>query len=202
MLHVVDTGDLSYVYASDNEKIVSAIPLSLKTMDKPVKNFKLSAAYIGSQRSPKFKSLSARNTKLFNKNNYLSNNEYTKVIRKLLEVLPGDKSRLFFGGDFTSLDSLAAIIKIAGELSYKTWIVASCDRSMLNNYWINLMCTEGGLPENVWLYELEVEEDDKNECLLHDFPTLRYDAVDVESETEELLQFPEEYKSFSIKVCQ
>jgi len=201
MLNVVDTGDLTYVYASDKGAIVSAIPLSEKTMCRPIKNFKLSAAYLGSQRSPKFKEMVARNTKLFNKNNYLSNNEYTKVIRKLLEVLPGDKSRLFFGGDFTSLDSLVTVIKIAGELSYKTWIVSSCDRSMLNNYWINLMCTEGGLPENVWLYELEVEEEDKNECLLHDFPTLRYDAVDVESETEELLQFPEEYKNFAIKVC-
>ena len=201
MLHVVDTGDLSYVYASDCGKIVSAIPLSTKTMGKPIKNFKLSAAYLGSQRSPKFKAMTSRNAKLFNRNNYLSNNEYTKVIRKLLEILPGDKSLLFFGGDFTSLDSLVTVIKIAGELSYKTWVVASCDRSILNNYWINLMCSEEGLPENVWLYELAVEEGDKNECLLHDFPTLRYDAVDVESETEELLQFPEEYKNFAIKVC-
>lgn len=201
MLNVVDTGDLTYVYASDKGMIVSAIPLSEKTIGRPIKNFKLSAAYLGSQRSPKFKEMVARNTKLFNKNNYLSNNEYTKVIRKLLEILPGDRSRLFFGGDFTSLDSLVTVIKIAGELSYKTWVVASCDRSILNNYWINLMCTGEGLPENVWLYELEVEEEDKNECLLHDFPTLRYDAVDVESETEELLQFPEEYKNFAIKVC-
>lgn len=200
MLHVVDTGDLSYVYASDCGKVVSAIPLSIKTMGKPIKNFKLSAAYLGSQRSPKFKAMTSRNTKLFNRNNYLSNNEYTKVIRKLLEILPGDRSLLFFGGDFTSLDSMVTVISVAGELSYKTWVVVSGNRSTLNNYWINMMCSEKSLPSNVWLYEAELEEED--ECLLHDFPTLRYDAVDSDKEEEELLQFPEEYKNFAIKVCQ
>lgn len=202
MVHIVDTGDLSYVYASVGGKVVSAVPVHIKTMGKPVKNFKLSAAYFGSQRSPKFKSLTARNTKLFNKNNYLSNNEYKKVIRKLLEILPGDKSRLFFGGDFTSLDSLDTVVKVAGELSYKTWMIASGDRSMLNNYWLNLTCREESLPSNVWLYEIETEEDDVSECLLHDFPVLKYEARASDEEEDELLQFPEEYKSFSIKVCQ
>lgn len=201
MLHVVDTGDLSYVYAADNTKIVSSVPMHTKTMGTPVKNFKLSEAYYGSQRSPKFKSLTARNAKLFNKNNYLSNNEYKKVVRTLLEILPGDKSRLFFGGDFTSLDSLSTVIDIAGKISYKTWLIASGDRSMLNNYWINLMCCEKELPSNVWLYEFETEDANDKECPLHDFPTLSYSAVDSTSEEEELLQFPEEYKNFAIKVC-
>lgn len=202
MLHVVDTGDLSYVYASEGGKIVSSIPLHIKTMGAPVKNFKFSAAYYGSQRSPKFKSMAARNTKLFNKNNYLSNNEYKKVIHKLLEILPGDKSRLFFGGDFTSLDSLDTVVKVAGELQYKTWMIVSGDRSMLNNYFLNLMCREENLPSNVWVYEAETEKNDMSECLLHDFPTLKYDARDSDGEEDELLQFPEEYKNFAIKVCQ
>jgi hypothetical protein len=202
MLHIVDTGDLSYVYVSERDKIISAIPMHVKTMASPVKNFKLSAAYYGSQRSPKFRAMAARNTKLFNKNNYLSNNEYKKVIRKLLEILPGDKSRLFFGGDFTSLDSLDTVVKVAGELSYKTWMIASGDRSMLNNYWLNLICRDESLPTNVWLYEIETEEDDMSECLLHDFPVLKYDARDSDGEEDELLQFPEEYKNFAIKVCQ
>lgn len=199
MLNVVDTGDLSYVYASSQDKIVSAIPMHIKTMDVPVKNFNLSVAYFGSKRSPKFKSLTARNTQLFNRNNYLSNNEYDKVIRKFLEILPGDKSVLFFGGDFGSLDSLATTIAVAGDISYKTWMVASANRELLNNYWLNAMCSEKELPTNVWLYELASEE--HNECLLHTYPALSYDQEDSQELEEELLQFPTEYKNFSIKVC-
>ena len=63
------------------------------------------------------------------------------------------------------------MIDIAGEIPYKTWMIASGDRSMLNNYWINLMCYEKELPSNVWLYEFETEDADSRECLLHDFPT-------------------------------
>lgn len=199
MLNVVDTGDLSYVYASSQDKIVSAIPMHIKTMGAPVKNFNLSAAYFGSKRSPKFKSLTARNTQLFNRNNYLSNNEYNKVIRKFLEILPGDKSVLFFGGDFSSLDSLVSTIAVAGSISYKTWVVASANRPLLNNYWLNAMCLEKELPTNVWLYELASEA--HNECLLHTYPSLSYDQEDSQELEEELLQFPTEYKNFSIKVC-
>ena len=200
MLNVVDTGDLTYVYVAENGNIISAIPMHLKTSVKSVKNFNLSEAYAGSKRSPKFKAMTARNAKLFNRNNYLSNNEYTKVIRKLLEVLPGNKSMLFFGGDFTSTSELLTVIKVAGEMQFKTWTIASGDRSMLNNVWINMMCEDVALPDNVWLYELETCEE-TDECVLHDYPTLTYTPVE-ETEGPELLQFPEEYKSFSIKVCQ
>lgn len=200
MLHVVDTGDLTYVYASSgNGDVVSAIPMHLKTFAKSVTNFNLSEAYIGNHRSPKFKSMTARNAKLFNRNNYLSNNEYSKVIRKLLEVLPGNKSVLFFGGDFTSTDELLTVIKIAGEVKFKTWVIASGNRAILNNAWINLMCEDTSLPENVWLYELKTDEE-TDVCVLHDYPTLSYDPVE-KTEGSELLQFPEEYKNFAIKVC-
>jgi hypothetical protein len=200
MLNVVDTGDLTYVYVAEKGNIISAIPMHLKTSVKSVKNFNLSEAYAGSKRSPKFKAMTARNAKLFNRNNYLSNNEYTKVIRKLLEVLPGNKSMLFFGGDFTSTAELLTVIKVAGEIQFKTWTIASSDRSLLNNAWINMMCEDVALPDNVWLYELETCEETE-ECVLHDYPTLMYTPVE-ETEGPELLQFPEEYKSFSIKVCQ
>ena len=200
MLNVVDTGDLTYVYVAEKGNIISAIPMHLKTSVKSVKNFNLSEAYAGSERSPKFKAMTARNAKLFNRNNYLSNNEYTKVIRKLLEILPGNKSMLFFGGDFTSTAELLTVIKVAGEMQFKTWTIASSDRSMLNNAWINLMCEDIALPDNVWLYELETCEE-TDECILHDYPTLKYTPVE-ETDGPELLQFPEEYKSFSIKVCQ
>lgn len=199
MLNIVDTGDLTYVYIADNGNVISAVPMHLKTSCKSVKNFSLSEAYIGNQRSPKFRAMTAKNAKLFNRNNYLSNNEYTKVIRNLLEVLPGDRSLLFFGGDFTSADELCTIIKVAGELKFKTWVLASADRSILNNVWINMMCAEQMLPDNVWLYEMQADNDE--DCLLHDYPFISYDVTEGEV-VRELLQFPKEYKSFSIKVCQ
>ena len=199
MLNVVDTGDLTYVYMAHDGNVISAIPMHLKTSAKSAKNFNLSEAYIGSHRSPKFRAMTAKNAKLFNRNNYLSSNEYTNVIRKLLEVLPGDKSLLFFGGDFTSTEELYTAIKVAGELKFKTWVIASGNRSILNNVWINMMCSEQSIPPNVWLYEIQSENEE--DCLLHDYPTITYEAV-AEDVTRELLQFPVEYKNFSIKVCQ
>lgn len=204
MLHVVETGDIAYVYTSliDSKEIVSAVPLHKKTMRRPFKNIEYSAAYLGYKASPRFREVVTRNTMLFNRNNYSDEETYLNALRSMLEVLPGDKSKLFFGGDFTSLDSLSCIIKVAGELSFKTWVIASTDRSLLNNYCLNIMLSDVEIPKNVWLYEIAAEQDE-NEPILHDLPTITYQLQDKEESVEdELLQFPKVYKNFSIKLCQ
>lgn len=199
MLRVVDSGDITYMYTplEMHDEVISTVPMHLKTMQGSIKNFKYSQEYIALNKSPKLRSLSARNARLFNFNNYEDEEEYRISLEKLLEILPGNKSRLFFGGDFVSLKELSTVIEIAGNIKYKTWVIASGDRSLLNNYSLNLLCSDSSLPDNVWLYELKAEEE--NDCLLHDFPLLSYELSD--QLDCELSQFPSEYKSFSINVC-
>lgn len=198
MLRTVDTGDVSYVYTPTeaNDEIISAIPMHLGTSESLPDAVKLSDSYKALKSSPRFRSLAARNARIFNKNNYKDDDSYDFVVKRILEVLPGKKSRLFFGGDFTSADELHTVIKAAGDLKHVTWFIASFNQSLLNNYWLNTDVMLGEeLPENVWLYDASGSKD----CVLHTYPTLTYRGCAVEP-LQELSQFPAEYKPYTIEV--
>lgn len=199
MLRVIDTGDITYVYASSEQSkaVVSAVPMHLQTTKADVKNFKFSQAFKSAMSSPKYRQLAARNAKLFNHVSYEYEDEYTLALRRMLEILPGDKTALFFGGDFLSLEELTEVIKIAKDIQFKTWILLCSDSELLNNYCLNLMMKEEELPPNVWLYELSCSE--APNWSLHDFPSASYELQQDRPE-DEILQLPTEYKSFSIKV--
>lgn len=180
-----------YTPSEDTSDVVSAIPICPGDTDVcPARD-----SVLLFDKSPALRKLANKNKQLLKREEYTTDEAYELFIRRSLEILPGNKSYLFFGGDAEDIHQLSTLAKVASSIEYKTWLIKISSDALLNDYYLNSMMDSFSANKNVWIYKYGTYDD----LVLHDYPVLSY-TEDDDADKDELSQFPSEYTNFNVKL--